>query len=208
MFILPLLLVTVASSTYTSEYHEITTNLWSQIPDTLPTGNTVPKGCTCELPANPCLNFDCDCLCDLTAGACDANCCCDTECTEEEINIFRDSDSCADETAATGTTTQCLSNDDLYDINPKYSMNVENFIEKSMLCIVVDNSPSDGSFYNDPGTLTAQTFCDSDLDYHHKLLSLQHHITKRVLMCKLLVKSCPQDCGSVSIRGDIETRPE
>ena len=120
------------------------------------------------------------CLCDLTAGACDANCCCDTECTEEEINIFRDSDSCADETTATGTTTQCLSNDDLYDINPKYSMNVENFIEKSMLCIVVDNSPSDGSFYNDPGTLTAQTFCDSDLDYHHKLLSLQHHITKRV----------------------------
>ena len=60
-------------------------------------------------------------------------------------------------------TTQCLSNDDLYDINPKYSMNVENFIEKSMLCIVVDNSPSDGSFYKDPGTLTAQTFCDSDI---------------------------------------------
>ena len=162
MFVLPLLLVTVAS-TYTSDYHEITTTLWSQIPDTLPTGNTVPKGCSCELPANPCLNFDCGCLCDLTAGACDANCCCDTECSQEEINIFRDSDSCADETTATGTTTQCLSNDDLYDTNPKYSMNVENFIEKSMLCIVVDNSPSDGSFYKDPGTLTAQTFCDSDI---------------------------------------------
>ena len=162
MFVLFSILCVVTASS-TSDYYDITTNLWDQIPDTLPTGNTVPKGCSCELPANPCLNFDCACLCDLTAGVCDANCCCDTECSQDEINIFRDSDSCADETTATGTTTQCLSKDDLYDINPKYSMNVENFIEKSMLCVVVDNSPSDGSFYVDPGTLSAQTFCDTEI---------------------------------------------
>jgi len=158
-----LLLIATTTSAYTSNYHNITNDLWSKIPDVLPTGNTVPKGCSCELPANPCTNFDCRCLCDLTAGVCDANCCCDTECSTEEINIFKDSNSCADETTASKTTTQCLSDDDLYDINPKYSMNVENFIEKSMLCIVVDNSPSDGSFYEDPGTLSAQTFCDADI---------------------------------------------
>ena len=154
MFVLPLLLVTVAS-TYTSDYHELTTNLWSQIPDTLPTGNTVPKGCTCELPANPCLNFDCDCLCDLTAGACDANCCCDTECSQEEL-IFSET--------TIRVLMRRLRREPRLSVFPTTILRVSisshergELIEKSMLCCCGQQS-SDGSFYKDPGTLTTDLF--------------------------------------------------
>ena len=35
-----------------------------------------------------CVIFDCDCKCDLTAGVCDMNCCCDTECTASQVRIY------------------------------------------------------------------------------------------------------------------------
>ena len=37
------------------------------------------------------------CLCDLTRGSCDANCCCDQDCTDDERSRFT---SCTSPTAA------------------------------------------------------------------------------------------------------------
>ena len=49
-----------------------------------------PSGCECKTSANDvqCNQFDCLCSCDLTAGVCDMNCCCDPECSSEEVSSF------------------------------------------------------------------------------------------------------------------------
>ena len=31
------------------------------------------------------------CLCDLTGNACDVKCCCDPDCTAEDVSAFKDS---------------------------------------------------------------------------------------------------------------------
>lgn len=51
--------------------------------------------------------FDCECVCDLTAGHCDANCCCDAECTETELERFTELGTCLDEGPAEEVTTMC-----------------------------------------------------------------------------------------------------
>ena len=52
-----------------------------------------PPGCECKTSTNSddeeqCNQFDCQCSCDLTAGVCDMNCCCDPECSSEEVSSF------------------------------------------------------------------------------------------------------------------------
>ena len=51
-----------------------------------------PPGCECKTPVNDddeqCNQFDCLCSCDLTAGVCDMNCCCDPECSSDEVSSF------------------------------------------------------------------------------------------------------------------------
>ena len=47
-----------------------------------------PNNCTCKKSGSindeQCDQFDCSCLCDLTAGVCDINCCCDPECHDSD----------------------------------------------------------------------------------------------------------------------------
>jgi hypothetical protein len=56
----------------------------------------MPQGCSCSDSAidsdADCTIFDCDCGCDLTAGACDSNCCCDPDCSPAEVSRFENSD--------------------------------------------------------------------------------------------------------------------
>ena len=53
---------------------------------------TTPPGCECKTSTNDddeqCNQIDCLCSCDLTAGVCDMNCCCDPECSSEEVSSF------------------------------------------------------------------------------------------------------------------------
>lgn len=51
--------------------------------------------------------FDCGCICDLTAGQCDVNCCCDAECTQTELERFAELDACVDEGPADEFVTSC-----------------------------------------------------------------------------------------------------
>lgn len=52
----------------------------------------MPAGCTCKISGaindERCNQFDCPCQCNLLAGACDLNCCCDPECTSDDIESF------------------------------------------------------------------------------------------------------------------------
>jgi len=55
----------------------------------------LPQGCTCSnsmTTDNECELFDCKCGCDLTAGVCDPNCCCDPDCSAGEVERFEMSD--------------------------------------------------------------------------------------------------------------------
>ena len=94
------------STTTTTSNNDLTSSY--EIPnhitnDTLLTTATspfyTPSGCDCKTSVNDdeqCNQFDCLCSCDLTAGVCDMNCCCDPECSNDEVSTFS---SCLDSDA-------------------------------------------------------------------------------------------------------------
>ena len=47
------------------------------------------------------------CSCDLTQGACDAQCCCDTECAKSTIEIWKKAGSCSTEIQTIETLKNC-----------------------------------------------------------------------------------------------------
>ena len=132
--------------------------VWGSVPTTSALG-AVPRGCSCLSGNSPCTEFDCTCVCDLTAGSCDTNCCCDTECTAAEIARFTAADACLPDGPKESTTTYCtdLSKEALFgSINPKFRM-VEvkqDSVVDDLMCVAVDNNPSKGSFFTDDGTGT------------------------------------------------------
>ena len=51
-------------------------------------GFPFPQSCTCSetgVPLSTCELFKCDCICDVTAGKCDYNCCCDPDCSADQV---------------------------------------------------------------------------------------------------------------------------
>lgn len=68
----------------------------------------MPAGCTCKISGasndEQCDQFDCQCQCDVLAGACDINCCCDPECDSDDLASFS---SCIDEGESTTTVRMC-----------------------------------------------------------------------------------------------------
>ena len=128
----------------------------------------LPQSCSCEnsqMSDSECTDFDCFCICDLTAGQCDFNCCCDPECTADQKSRFDDDlDSCLDEGPSTGNINKCYSRTGLSQVNPRCPMTTESTTESSineMLCVYYDNSDVKGSYYNDPGFQTSDIFAES-----------------------------------------------
>ena len=86
---------TFASATTTSDdlaSYEIPNHISNDTLSTTSTPFYTPPGCECKTSTNDdeeqCNQFDCQCSCDLTAGVCDMNCCCDPECSSEEVSSF------------------------------------------------------------------------------------------------------------------------
>ncbi len=55
----------------------------------------MPQGCACQKSSvsdDECTVFSCNCGCDLEAGACDYGCCCDPDCSAEEVIRFESSE--------------------------------------------------------------------------------------------------------------------
>ena len=110
----------------------------------------MPSGCTCKQSSLPsddsptassnnnddeCHQFDCDCQCDLTAGVCDINCCCDPECSASEIVPFSN---CLDEGEGPSPIVKmCVERPpSLEAVNFQYPLRLSDSPEVSILCLV------------------------------------------------------------------------
>ena len=118
----------------------------------------LPQSCKCKESGkaeSECTLFECECVCDLTAGACDLDCCCDAECTDAQVQRFSDRGSCLPEGPPDAFVTQCYSADKLDAVNPAFPMTGKATAGEALddlLCVEYDNSAHQGSFYADPGT--------------------------------------------------------
>jgi hypothetical protein len=131
----------------------------------------VPQGCECqetEAALKDCEVFVCECICDLTAGACDANCCCDSECTADQVTEFERDNACAADGASVSVAHMCYSAKSLTEVNPTFPMSAlettEDVVGK-LLCVEWDRSESRGSFYNAPPDTIDSDTLDSYMTY-------------------------------------------
>lgn len=86
------------------------------------------------------------CKCDLTPGGCDNFCCCDEDCSEEQVESFRDSAfGCATKNFSRAGGAACLDNSLLTNVN---------FVEKTVVgdkvCVTTAQNPSLGKFLAAP----------------------------------------------------------
>jgi len=120
------------------------------------TNRGVPPSCDCWETGrgdSDCEVFDCTCICDLTAGECDHNCCCDKECNEAQRQRFDAIQACLPEGAQNGEITRCYSTKDVDQVNPKFPLSTRGTARGSvdrMLCVQYDNSNSQRKFYKVP----------------------------------------------------------
>jgi len=92
----------------------------------------MPPGCVCKksggINDKQCDQFDCVCKCDVTAGVCDLNCCCDEECDSHSFG------KCLDEGSISPTVKMCIEGSSaLEDINLQYPFRVSDSPEVSLL---------------------------------------------------------------------------
>lgn len=131
--------------------------------DAYATNRGVPPSCDCWETGrgdSDCEVFDCTCICDLTAGECDHNCCCDKECDEAQRQRFDAIQACLPEGTQNGEITRCYSTKDVDQVNPKFPLSTRGTARGSvdrMLCVQYDNSNSQRKFYKDPNLLSAST---------------------------------------------------
>lgn len=136
---------------------------WSTVPEThAPRG--LPAGCSCVETKSATCKFDCTCTCNLTPNQCDANCCCDTDCTAAEVALFKSSNSyCKDTTATILSVSKCMSTDTVLEVNPSYGLREYNPADglDGFLCVTKDNNPTKGNFYTAVTTPQSDTVLDS-----------------------------------------------
>jgi tectonic-1/3 len=88
--------------------------------------------------------YECPCGCDLTAGACDAFCCCDPECSETQVAAATDMGLCIADAVVATTIEYCST--DLSAAGQRSSL-VSPLVTSSLLCVAVDNNEVVGEFY-------------------------------------------------------------
>mmetsp|Transcript_14442 Transcript_14442/g.47209 ORF Transcript_14442/g.47209 Transcript_14442/m.47209 type:complete len:250 (-) Transcript_14442:1743-2492(-) len=138
-------------------------------------GRKMPPSCACRKSGDSdaeCVQFDCSCLCDLTAGMCDFNCCCDDECSQEQKNRFDVLNACIHEGQFDRELIKCYSTKEVDRVNPKFPLAAKSLARGSvdrMLCVRYDNSDFQGEFYHDPGlpgsSSFESTFGQNEYDY-------------------------------------------
>jgi len=121
---------------------------------------SMPQGCTCAKSSSSdseCNVFDCECTCDMSAGACDPNCCCDPDCLEVEVSRFEDSDiGCLLGERDPGFQ-QCYNAE---GVNERYSTEVTGTSRQALdelLCVQADNTDIKGEYLADPGNFEGES---------------------------------------------------
>ncbi|KAI8923874.1 hypothetical protein BC831DRAFT_468969 [Entophlyctis helioformis] len=95
------------------------------------------------------------CACDATLGRCDANCCCDTDCTTDQSLYFT---ACVESASGVGSTTIPFCSQYLSSVN--WQSQTGATVYKSSggaLCVVFANSAVQGDFFDDPGSFTQES---------------------------------------------------
>ncbi|KAJ1565486.1 Ubiquitin-conjugating enzyme E2 J1, partial [Nowakowskiella sp. JEL0078] len=100
------------------------------------------------------------CLCDLTFGSCDPNCCCDIDCNFAQIEAtFRGG--CLESGASLPVIPICGEN--ILIVNNAQKPGVSTSEDSNgVTCVLVNNSPIRGLFFDDPGTIRSYRFQISD----------------------------------------------
>lgn len=99
------------------------------------------------------------CSCDLTAGQCDINCCCDPDCSSEDRRLF---DSCWKPPVSEFERYYCSADSDRYGLawNNTAEYRTEWNPHSGLFCIVTDNVPKRRMFEDKPPTTEEELFKD------------------------------------------------
>ena len=113
-----------------------------------------PQACSCKetgVPLSQCSLYKCDCICDVTAGKCDYNCCCDPDCSDAQISRFSDAGGCSVAGVA-ATTEYCYDSTHLAKINPRSTLSGQPTSISAVsnaLCVSKKNIASANEYYTD-----------------------------------------------------------
>lgn len=103
------------------------------------------------------LNYDLFCTCDLLAGRCDINCCCDPDCSTEDHRLF---DRCWTPPSSYFDLNYCSADPNRYGVvwnnTPEYW--TEWNPHSGLFCIVTDNVPKKRMFEEKPPTTEDEMF--------------------------------------------------
>lgn len=128
-----------------------------------------PQSCECietGVANTHCSFFECACTCDLTAGSCDYNCCCDPDCSSLQISHFEnDNEYCDFSGTEPDEENLCYSTNDLYKVNPRSpvggSSTTSNAVDE-LLCVTKVNKEYKGDFYDTPSWKSSSVFQSSE----------------------------------------------
>jgi len=111
-----------------------------------------PQSCTCmenAVTKSSCSLFRCNCACDLTAQVCDYGCCCDPDCSSEQLSRFQTLGGCP-VSSSSNTVPLCYSSVELYKINPRLPLSGQPTAEAAVadaLCVSKYNYATKGEYY-------------------------------------------------------------
>jgi len=143
---------------------------------------SAPQGCTCVesgVSLTDCDLFKCTCACDVTAGKCDYNCCCDPDCSSDQISRFRSLGVCSAERHEEDSLTYCYSDLELSSINHRATIKDAQSVSAALsdaLCIEAKNYNYEGEFYDNTAATTSSIFATSsgqkEFNYDESLVEL------------------------------------
>lgn len=97
-----------------------------------------------------CELFQCTCTCDITAGQCDYDCCCDPDCSADQISRFQTIDACLPEGLQDTQVQMCYSSVELATINPKLPLSGKPTAQSAVgdaLCVYKYNAAMKEEYY-------------------------------------------------------------
>ena len=84
------------------------------------------------------------------------------QCSVEEVGQFQDTNSCLPQGSTSDQTYQCM-DPTAVTVNSKHGMSTSNVDD--MVCVVIDNNPSKGTFISDPGPQSELIYSKVTLSY-------------------------------------------
>ena len=141
------------------------------LPEASVAKSCLPASCTCvDGVTNPTASdscctegrFECGCQCDVTAGMCDPNCCCDPECSDAERALFEGS--CLPQASSALSIPVCVSSSTFEAVaTNQYGVQEASSAREGFLCIEAIRNPSMGTFFTPPGKLSASYLSRSNI---------------------------------------------